>query len=130
MTKPTRSTASYIDDMLTSIKRIRDYSAQKDSTESAVEHQMIDDAIERQFIELGEAAHHLPTILTDQFPDISWRDIAGMRNLITHEYWGVDADQINRAISEDFPTVEQALLQMSELNQRIETVTSEFKKRH
>jgi uncharacterized protein with HEPN domain len=120
------SVSQYIDDMLSSVQSIKKYYARQTEATDISDDELIADAIERQFIELGEAAHHLPSTLTDQFPHIPWGDIAGMRNLITHEYWGVDFDQLSSAIENDFPTLEKALQQMAELNRRIEQVTAEF----
>jgi uncharacterized protein with HEPN domain len=50
------------------------------------ENKMIRYAVERQIIVIGEAANHLSENFTDNTPDIPWKNIIGMRNIIAHEY--------------------------------------------
>lgn len=70
MSSALHSTSHYISDMLEAIATIRRYSQRKTSATDAAEEELVDDAIERKFIELGEAANHLPSTLTDQFSTI------------------------------------------------------------
>ncbi|MDY6991727.1 MAG: DUF86 domain-containing protein [Pseudomonadota bacterium] len=48
------------------------------------------DAVVRNFEIIGEAARQIPKTFKETSPDIPWRDIADFRNVLIHEYFGVD----------------------------------------
>ena len=48
------------------------------------------DAVIKNFITIGEAASHLPEDFIEKHPDIPWRDMRDMRNILVHAYFGVD----------------------------------------
>lgn len=50
---------------------------------------------------IGEAARHLPKSLRQRYTDVDWDDIVGMRDIVTHEYFGVDLDIIWRTVQKD-----------------------------
>lgn len=52
----------------------------------------------------------LPDFLSDNFPDIPWRAIVGMRNHITHGYFELDADLVFEAIKEEIPDLKEAIV--------------------
>ena len=50
------------------------------------------DAVLKQIEVIGEAAKHLSPDFTDAYPAVPWKDIAGMRDFIVHNYFGVDVE--------------------------------------
>ncbi len=52
------------------------------------------DAVIRQLEIVGEAAKHLSSDLRDRYPDIPWRRICGLRDVLIHDYIGVDIDAV------------------------------------
>jgi uncharacterized protein with HEPN domain len=51
-------------------------------------------AVERQLFIIGEAVAHLPDEVTEQEPEIPWRRIVGLRNILAHGYWRIDEDEL------------------------------------
>lgn len=71
---------------------------------------MIMDAVIRNIEIIGEAANNIPAEMRRQYPDISWSRIVGMRNIISHEYFGVLPDIIWKTVKKDIPKLKRALL--------------------
>ena len=51
-------------------------------------------AVIRAIEVIGEALKHVPSELRQKFSDIPWRDITGMRDILVHEYFGVDHETV------------------------------------
>jgi len=51
------------------------------------------DAVIRNLEVIGEAASHMPIEIQEQFRDVPWEMMKGIRNILAHEYFGVDAVQ-------------------------------------
>jgi uncharacterized protein with HEPN domain len=54
---------------------------------------------------MGEAARQIPEDVRRSNPEIPWREIAAMRNKLTHEYFGVNTKVIWRTVQEDLPII-------------------------
>jgi uncharacterized protein with HEPN domain len=52
------------------------------------------DAVLRNLEVIGEAVKHIPDDIRDQYPDIKWRKIAGFRDIVAHEYFGVSDELV------------------------------------
>jgi uncharacterized protein with HEPN domain len=63
---------------------------------------------------IGEAVKKIPKAQKDTYPDIPWREIAGMRNKLIHEYFGVDVDVLWDTVQADIDQVKQAAIKMLE----------------
>jgi len=51
-------------------------------------------AVEREVFIVGEAASRLPEEWKRQQPEVPWRNIVGLRNLLAHGYWVIDAEEL------------------------------------
>ncbi len=51
-------------------------------------------ATERQVFIIGEAANRLPEVVRAAAPEVPWREIIGMRNILAHGYWRVEASEL------------------------------------
>ncbi len=71
-------------------------------------------AVVRALEVIGEAARQIPKSLRDKYPRVPWKQITGMRNKITHEYYAVDLDVVWKTIHEDLPPLRETVKQMLE----------------
>ncbi len=60
------------------------------------------DAVIRNLEIIGEAARNIPDEFRNKYSDIPWRRIVGLRNVVIHEYFGVDLENIWEIIVNDF----------------------------
>jgi uncharacterized protein with HEPN domain len=54
---------------------------------------------------IGEATRQIPENVRQAHPEIQWREIAAMRNKLTHEYFGMNTKVIWRTVHEDLPII-------------------------
>jgi uncharacterized protein with HEPN domain len=87
----TRSEQERFADILTAIQRCQDYEPYLRSDEFA---SMAYDAVLRNLAVIGEAVRSLPGETRDAIPDVPWAAIAGLRNIVVHEYFRVNPDLI------------------------------------
>jgi uncharacterized protein with HEPN domain len=50
------------------------------------------DAVVRNLEIIDEAAKHVPAEVQARYPEVEWRNIAGLRDIVAHEYFGIDED--------------------------------------
>jgi uncharacterized protein with HEPN domain len=63
-------------------------------------------AVVRALEIVGEAAKRLPAELKDRYPDLPWRDMAGMRDKLAHDYFGVDLLVVWETATLEAPSLE------------------------
>ena len=66
-------------------------------------------AVIRELEIIGEATKHLSEDLTNRYSEIEWRDIQDFRNILIHEYFGVDFEIVWNAIKEDLPKLKATI---------------------
>ncbi len=67
-------------------------------------------AIVRCFEIIGEAAKHIPEEIKAKYPQIPWKDMAGMRDKLIHEYFGVDYEILWETIKKRIPELRKEYL--------------------
>lgn len=77
---------------------------------------MMQDAIMRRIEIIGEAVKKLPSDFKKKYPKIDWAEIAGMRDILIHDYFGVNINIIWKTIQEDIPLLKK---QITELNDEL-----------
>lgn len=83
----TRSDEERFADILHAIRRCQEYAPYLRSDDLGA---MAYDAILRNLAVIGEAVRSLPGETKDRMPDIPWAAIAGLRNIVIHEYFRVN----------------------------------------
>jgi uncharacterized protein with HEPN domain len=86
---PHRSWDLRISDIIEAIENALNYSAGMTFEQFAADRKTID-AVVRNFMIIGEAATHLPEDFIERHPDLPWQEMRDMRNIVVHEYFGVD----------------------------------------
>jgi len=69
-------------------------------------------AVIRAIEVIGEALKHVPSELRQKFSDIPWRDITGMRDILVHEYFGVDLETVWETVKTDIPSIKPLLVEL------------------
>ncbi|MCD2157983.1 DUF86 domain-containing protein [Rhodococcus cerastii] len=72
---------------------------------------MAEDAIERNLQIIGEAVNHLPAEITHAHAEIAWPQIRGFRNILVHQYFGVEIDVVRDVVVTYLPPLREALRQ-------------------
>ena len=103
-----RSTDQRIADILEAIDRCRRYADALSSDDRDLAD-MAEDAVERNLQIIGEAAKHLPAELTDAHPEIAWPQVRGFRNILVHQYFGVDRATVREVVERYLPPLAAAL---------------------
>lgn len=62
-------------------------------------------AVLRSLEVIGEAAKHVPNDLRGQYPDVPWKEMAGMRDKVIHFYFGVDKETVWLVVKDRIPTI-------------------------
>ena len=75
---------------------------------------MAQDAIIRNFEIIGEATKRLAKETKQKQPDIPWRRIAGLRDVLIHNYMGVDLDEVWGIIEDRLPALQLAVQRLLE----------------
>ncbi len=79
------------------------------SKEEFVRDQKAMDAVIRNLEVIGEAAKNIPDEELKDYPGVPWHELRGMRNILIHEYFGVDEDIIWEVVTQDIGLVAEAL---------------------
>jgi uncharacterized protein with HEPN domain len=67
------------------------------------------DAIIRNLEIIGEASVNVSDDLKAQYPDVAWIEMRGMRNFVTHEYFGVELTEIWSTVANDIPILKKQI---------------------
>lgn len=94
---------------LHAINHIFQYTKDIKDLEQLLANDMAYDAVQMNFIVLGETATKLSDDVRNTLPHIDWRAVKGFRNIIAHEYFGVDENIVWAAIKHHLPQLKADL---------------------
>ena len=99
---------AYIKYILESIMLIQEYTRQV-SKQEFLARTYLQDAVIRRLEVIGEAVKSLPSDFRDSHSGIPWQEIAGMRDVLIHEYFGVDLNLTWQTVKQDIPALKGKL---------------------
>jgi uncharacterized protein with HEPN domain len=95
-----------LEDIMLAIQKIGRYTSQMDHN-AFLTDELVIDGVARNLEIIGEAARQLPEDFRRAHPQIPWTQIAGLRNRIVHDYFGLDLEIIWEIIQHDLPELEK-----------------------
>ena len=98
----------FIAHILESISLIETYTSHL-SKEDFLKSRQIQDAVMRRLEIIGEATKNVPLTFRKEHPDVPWREIAGMRDVLIHEYFGVDLELTWTTVKKNLPSLKEKL---------------------
>ncbi len=101
----------YIKDIIEAIEKIEEYTKGSSEKDFCANTQM-QDAVLRRLEIIGEAVKHIPRKIRNEYPDVSWKQIAGMRDILIHEYFGVNLKRAFKVVKKDISDLKEKIFQI------------------
>jgi len=98
----------YVQHILDCIERIQLYVSNMDQ-DAFSDNLIVQDAVVRQLEIIGEATKRISKDFRQKYPDIPWIDMAGMRDVLIHDYIEVDFDIVWLTVNEQIPVLKKQI---------------------
>ncbi len=98
----------FLDDIMEATSKVLEYTSGFSYEQFCADRKTIE-AVVWNLQVIGEAVKNIPEEIRSQYPDVPWRDMAGLRDIIVHQYFGIKLDVIWKVIQQDLPRVEHLI---------------------
>lgn len=109
-----RSVELLLQDIIESLSNILKYTSEV-SFDEFMNDQKTKDAVVRNFEIIGEAANKLPKDFLNKNRQVNWADIIGFRNILVHDYFGIDYEILWKIKSDSIPELESEIKSLLKL---------------
>lgn len=92
----------YLDDIVEAAKRIEKYTKGL-TLEKLKKNTLVLDGVVRNLEIIGEAAKNIPAQVKEKYPEVEWKKISGLRDILAHEYFGIDLEVVWDVIKNKLP---------------------------
>lgn len=99
-----RDYKTYLEDISEAISKIGRYTAGHTRETLAADEKTLD-AVIRNLEVIGEATKNIPDDVRASYPEVEWRRIAGLRDILIHQYFGIDQDIVWDILQNKLPTL-------------------------
>jgi uncharacterized protein with HEPN domain len=106
----TKDPRVYLAHILECIQKIERFTT--DGKPRFLKDEMVQDAVIRNFEIIGEAAKRIDDIYRAAHPDIPWRALAGLRDVLIHQYEGIDLERVWAIVEKDLSPLKQAIAEL------------------
>jgi len=103
-----RAYKAYLKDILDAIRKIEKYT-KAISFDDFVVDELIKDGVVRNLEVIGEAVKNIPEDIKDKKPEVEWKKIAGLRDILIHNYFGIDEDIVWDAVKNKLPGLKEKI---------------------
>jgi uncharacterized protein with HEPN domain len=108
-----RDYRAYLDDILEAAAKIRNYTAGLSLETFSIDSKTVD-AVVRNLEVIGEAVKKIPDEVRLKHPEADWKRIAGLRDILIHDYFGIDLEIIWDILENKLPAFEKQIAQIAE----------------
>ena len=105
--------SAFLNHILDAIEKIEKY-LQGIDEKAFKKNDLVQDGVIRQIEIIGEAVKRLSDGIKSQSPHVPWQDIAGMRDKLIHDYFGVDIDTVWLTVEKDIPDFKEEIKRIIE----------------
>lgn len=99
-----RDLRDYINDLIEACEDILSFTKGMSYSDFAGDKKTVN-AVIRSLEVIGEATKQLPMSFRDNYPDVPWKQMAGMRDKLIHEYSGIDKQMVWQAVKKHIPGI-------------------------
>ena len=103
----------FIEHILENIKEI-EFFTKGLSKEKLIVNKLEQYAVIRALEVIGEAVKNIPIEFRKKYPNIPWKEIAGMKDKLMHHYFGVNLDTVWKVIKDDLPELKKEILEIKD----------------
>ena len=96
----------YLEDILEAIGKVSRYTVGLSQEAFSGDEKTLD-AVVRNLEVIGEAIKKVPGKIRSKYPEVEWKKIAGLRDILMHEYFGIDVDIIWDIVQNKLPVLEK-----------------------
>ena len=91
----------YFEDILNAIEKIERYVLLKEKED--YDEELVEDAILRNLEIIGEAIKNIPNDIKNNYPEVEWRNISGLRDILIHSYFNLDGVILSDVVENKIP---------------------------